>query len=92
MVVYGGARKHSLAAASTLRCPQGAGAPAGQAPVLLSLTECCAARVQNGIKKLKRLLEEEDEQQFSAEQYMQMYTCAPRPLHTRLTLQCVLVL
>ena len=92
MVVYGGARKHSLAAASALRCPQGAGAPIGQAPVLLILTECCVPRAQNGIKKLKRLLEEEDEQQFSAEQYMQMYTCAPRLLLTLLALQCILVL
>ncbi|KAK9839448.1 hypothetical protein WJX81_002626 [Elliptochloris bilobata] len=42
--------------------------------------------MENGIKKLKRLLEEEDEQQFSAEQYMQMYTtiynmCTQKPPH-----------
>ena len=31
---------------------------------------------QKGIKKLKRLLEGEEEEQFSAEQYMMLYTCA----------------
>ena len=50
------------------------------------------ARAQNGIKKLKRLLEEEYEEQFSAEQYMHMYTCAPRTPLTLSALQCILVL
>ena len=33
-----------------------------------------ASRAQKGIKKLKRLLEGEAEEQFNAEQYMHLYT------------------
>jgi len=35
-----------------------------------------SAGAQNGITKLKRILEAEEEEQFSAEQYMMLYTCA----------------
>ena len=32
---------------------------------------------QNGITKLKRILEGEPEEQFNVEEYMNLYTCAP---------------
>ena len=91
MVVYGGARKHAKATVV---------APCCRVPVCAcrSRFQCSSRcqsavwRAQNGIMKLKRLLEEEDEQQFNAEQYMQMYTCAPRILFSPSTLPCVLAL